>query len=87
MPKDADEAIGAVLKAVRSGRLNRKRIDESVAKILAAKARLGLARRRTVDLNLVADTLESQPAGRSRPSDGGAGGHAREKRRRRSAAP
>src|ERR1017187_7424456 len=42
MPADTDNAIRAVVAAVASGRLSRQRVQESVAKILAAKERIGL---------------------------------------------
>jgi beta-N-acetylhexosaminidase len=42
MSNDTDAAIAAVLAAVRSGRIPEARIDESVARILDAKKRLGL---------------------------------------------
>lgn len=58
MPKDADEAIHAVLLAVQQGRLTRKRIDQSVTKILTAKARLGLGRKRMVDIDDVGEILD-----------------------------
>jgi beta-N-acetylhexosaminidase len=53
MPPDPEAAINAVVSAVSSGRLSRKRIDESVARILAAKVRVGLATKRTVDLDRI----------------------------------
>ena len=62
MPPNPEEAIKAVAKAVRSGRLSRKRIDESVAKILAAKLRVGLARERYVNLDLISDTIDDPTA-------------------------
>lgn len=62
MPKDPDEAIRAVTQAVASGRLSRKRIDQSVLKILSAKVRLGLARQRTVDVNTINDVIEDDAA-------------------------
>jgi len=37
-------------QAVKSGRISEKRIDTSVRRILAAKARLGLNQNRTVDI-------------------------------------
>jgi beta-N-acetylhexosaminidase len=45
-----DAAIAGLEDAVRSGRLTEKRIDESVRRILAAKARLGLNKNRYVDV-------------------------------------
>ena len=43
-------AIAGLEEAVRSGRIPEKRIDASVRRILAAKARLGLSRNRYVDV-------------------------------------
>ena len=45
-----DAAISALEDAVRSGRIPERRIDESVRRILTAKARLGLDRNRYVDV-------------------------------------
>jgi beta-N-acetylhexosaminidase len=53
MPLDVREAIDAVVKAVGSGRLNEDRLDRSVRRILESKARAGLDRGRTVDVNEV----------------------------------
>ena len=39
MPPDGEAAINAVAAAVRSGRISQKRIDESVMRVLTAKAR------------------------------------------------
>jgi beta-N-acetylhexosaminidase len=49
-PPAPETAIAAIEKAVASGRLTEKRIDESVARILAAKSMLGLHEERAVDL-------------------------------------
>lgn len=62
MPKDPDAAIQAVVQAVRSGRLTKKRIDQSVIKVLNAKLRVGLARQRLVDVNAVSDAIENPDA-------------------------
>lgn len=59
MPPDPDVALRAVVAAVEDGRLSRKRIQASVAKLLAAKERLGLDRKRLVDLESIADVLDS----------------------------
>ncbi len=59
MPPDPDVALKAVIGAVEDGRLSRKRIQASVAKILAAKERLGLDHKRVVDLESIADVLDS----------------------------
>lgn len=45
-----DAAMAGLEEGVRSGRLSMKRIDDSVRRILKAKARLGLDRNRLVDV-------------------------------------
>lgn len=62
MPTDPDAAIKAVLAAEQSGRLTRQRVRESVAKILAAKERVGLDRKRFTDVEAMADILDSPEA-------------------------
>ena len=59
MPKKAEDAINGVVNAVQRGRINRKRLDDSVAKVLAAKARLGLNRKRVVSLDGIDDVVDS----------------------------
>ena len=62
MPPDGEAAINAVAAAVKSGRLTQKRIDESVMRILMAKAHVGLATRKLVnldDVHTVVDSIES----------------------------
>lgn len=56
-PVDPMEVIDAVEAAVESGRLSQERIDRSVRKVLEAKARVGLHRRRTVDVAAVAERV------------------------------
>jgi beta-N-acetylhexosaminidase len=60
MPPDPDAAIKGVLAAVQQGRLTQKRIDQSVQRILAAKARVGLHRSKLVNLEKISDVIESQ---------------------------
>ncbi|MEO7141898.1 MAG: glycoside hydrolase family 3 N-terminal domain-containing protein, partial [Bryobacteraceae bacterium] len=62
MPPDPEVAIRAVLAAIKSGKLTRKRIDQSALKILTAKARLGLNRSKLVDLDALSDALDSPDA-------------------------
>lgn len=62
MPPDPEAAVGAVLAAVRRGRISRRRIDESVLRILSAKERLSLHRRRTVSLDEIAEIVNSPEA-------------------------
>jgi beta-N-acetylhexosaminidase len=49
-PPVPDAALLGLENAVKSGRLSQKRIDESVRRILQAKARLGLNKNRFVDI-------------------------------------
>lgn len=51
IPPDLDGAYNGVLEAVRSGEIPESRIDESVGKLLRAKASLGLHKHREVDIN------------------------------------
>lgn len=63
MPSKPDEVIKAVVKAIETKRLTVKRIDESVEKMLEAKVRVGLNRKRFVDvegLNKVLDSPEAE---------------------------
>jgi beta-N-acetylhexosaminidase len=53
MPTDPVVAVRAVTEAVRAGRVREARVDESVRRILMIKQRLGLHRRRTVNLDSV----------------------------------
>jgi len=59
LPADAREAVRAVVAAVKDGRLTKARVDASVLKLLTAKARLGLQRKRLVDVEAVPDALDS----------------------------
>jgi len=51
MPPVPDAAFEALQGAVKSGRISKERLDESVRRILQAKARLGLYKNRLVDVN------------------------------------
>jgi beta-N-acetylhexosaminidase len=59
MPQDPEAAINAVAAAVRSGRISQKRIEASVMRILTAKAHVGLATKRTVDLDEIHNVVDS----------------------------
>ena len=59
MPRRAEEAINGVVAAVLKGRIARQRIDDSVARVLAAKARLGLNRKRVANPDAIADVVGS----------------------------
>jgi beta-N-acetylhexosaminidase len=62
VPADCERAIAAIVAAVRSGRITRKRLDESVARVLEAKIRLGLTHHRIVNLEGISDVLASPEA-------------------------
>jgi beta-N-acetylhexosaminidase len=62
MPSDPDAAIRAVLAAEQSGRITRQRVQESVVKILAAKEKVGLDRKRFVDVEALPDVIDSPEA-------------------------
>jgi beta-N-acetylhexosaminidase len=53
MPVDPRGAIDAMEAAVRSGRVSRARLDVSLRRVLETKARLGLFRKRTVNLDSI----------------------------------
>lgn len=57
MPPVPDAAIAALEDAVKSERISAARIDESVRRILGAKARLGLDRARLVDVAKLNETF------------------------------
>jgi len=63
MPPDPDKAIRAVVGAVEDGRISRQRLDQSVARVLAAKLSLGLSnKKKLVNLDEISDTLDSPEA-------------------------
>jgi len=54
MPADPAGAIDAIVDAVSRGEVSEARLDSSVARVLAAKARAGLFLSRLVDINRIA---------------------------------
>jgi beta-N-acetylhexosaminidase len=52
-PPDPEAALRGIREAVERGEIPREQVDGSVERILRAKARLGLARARTVDVEAV----------------------------------
>lgn len=58
-PLDVEQTIAAIVAGVTEGRYPERRLDESVRRILMSKHQLGLAVRRTVDLDSV-QTLVGQ---------------------------
>lgn len=60
MPTDVGAAITAMTAAVTSGRISVARLDASVRKVLVLKERMGLFRRREVDLASIADVVRQR---------------------------
>ncbi len=65
MPTDAVAAIDAVVAAVKSGQISKERLDDSVNRILAAKARVGLNAQRYVNVKAI-PTLVNLPQSNAR---------------------
>jgi beta-N-acetylhexosaminidase len=57
IPADLDASYRAMLEAVHSGEISSARLDESVLKILKAKASLNLQRSRMVDVGGISDSF------------------------------
>ncbi|MCX6593179.1 MAG: hypothetical protein NTZ56_16810 [Acidobacteria bacterium] len=62
IPANPEQAIEGVVKAVQSGRISKERLRHSVEKMLGAKVRLGLHKKRLVELEELADVLDSEEA-------------------------
>ena len=61
IPSDLDGSYNGLLRAVRSGEIPKSRIDESVLKVLRAKASVGLNKAKLVDISAVTDIV-AKPA-------------------------
>ncbi len=59
LPSDLDGAYHGLLNAVRRGEIPEKRIDQSVLKILRAKASVGLNKATQVDINHISSAIAS----------------------------
>ncbi|MFI5207186.1 MAG: glycoside hydrolase family 3 protein [Gemmatimonadales bacterium] len=59
-PVDPHQAIEAVLAAVQRGEISEARIDSSVTRVIDAKRRAGLFRRRLTDLSAIARLVGTQ---------------------------
>jgi beta-N-acetylhexosaminidase len=61
LPPDPRGVIQALVQAVKSGSISSARIEESVRRILALKARIGLPRSRFVDIAALPQNVASRP--------------------------
>ena len=57
IPADLDASVAAMRKAVQTGEISEARLDESVLKILEAKASLRMNKARAVDLSKIAEIV------------------------------
>ncbi|MGA9354405.1 MAG: glycoside hydrolase family 3 N-terminal domain-containing protein [Terriglobales bacterium] len=57
IPPDLDASYRAMIDAVKTGEISRARLDDSVRKILEAKAALGLPKSRLVDIAAIGDLV------------------------------
>jgi beta-N-acetylhexosaminidase len=62
MLRDNEEAVDVLRNAVKHGRITEERVNESVARILAAKTKLGLSDHRKVDVETLPQRLNSPNA-------------------------
>jgi beta-N-acetylhexosaminidase len=60
MPQGEETTIDAIESAVKSGKISESRIEYSTRKILEAKQWLGLDKEKTVDVNAVSSTVNSE---------------------------
>jgi len=60
MPLNPETVIHAVVAAIEDGRLKRARIEESVMRVLEAKVRVGINKKKLVDLDEISDAFDSQ---------------------------
>ncbi|MEQ1948183.1 MAG: glycoside hydrolase family 3 N-terminal domain-containing protein [Bryobacteraceae bacterium] len=58
MPPDPDAVVRALIAAVNSGRIPKKRIDQSVQRILEAKVHVGITKKKMVDLDAITESLD-----------------------------
>ncbi len=68
LPPDLDGAYNGLLQAVRSGEIPESRIDESVLKILRAKASVGLNKSTQVDIDAV-NRIVASPASQAKAQE------------------
>ena len=60
MPVNPETVIRAVISAIEDGRLKRARVEESVMRVIEAKIRVGLTKKKLVDLDQISDVFDSE---------------------------
>lgn len=60
MPINPEAVIRAVVAAVENGRIKKARIDDSAMRVLEAKVRVGVIKKKLVDLDEISDAFDSQ---------------------------
>jgi len=60
MPLNPEAVIHAVVAAIEDGRLKRTRVEESVMRVLEAKVRVGINKKKLVDLDEISDAFDSE---------------------------
>src|SRR5580704_19218937 len=59
MPVNPETVIHAVISAIEGGRLKRARVEDSVMRVLEAKVRVGVIKKKLVDLDEISDVFDS----------------------------
>lgn len=59
LPADPEQAVEGLVRAVRRGEITRRRLEESVIRVLSAKVRVGLRRKRLVNPEAAIDALDA----------------------------
>ncbi len=60
MPLNPEVVIRAVVSAIEDGRLKRARVEQSVMRVLEAKVRAGVTKKKLVDLDAISDVFDSE---------------------------
>ncbi len=63
MPLNPEVVIRAVVSAIEDGRLKRARVEESVMRVIEAKIRVGITKKKLVDLDQISDAIDSPEDG------------------------
>jgi beta-N-acetylhexosaminidase len=59
LPANPEQAVEGIVRAVQRGEITRQRLDDSVARVLMAKVRVGLKKKKLVDPEAAIDELDA----------------------------